>query len=101
MRNEGMLSRSIGPNFGRGTPRLPLGKMLNRVWISGSFRSTISRRIMFDTKTPNASVDSARYSPRRRNDGSATSAPTTAQTTAASTYPNSVECAPGPLPSTP
>ena len=74
--------------------------MLNRVCSSGSFRSVISRRIMLDTNTPNARVDSARYSPRRRSDGSATSAPTTAHTTAASTYPNSVECAPA-APSTP
>jgi hypothetical protein len=85
MRNVPGAARSTGPTAGRGTPRFPPGKMVKRVWISGSFRSLISRSTMLDTNTPNAMVDRARYKPRSRSDGSATRASTRAHTTAAST----------------
>ncbi len=88
MRNVPGLRASIGPIFGAGTFSDPFVKMVN--FCPNQLCWVLSSKSMCETNTPNAMVPSARYSPRNRSAGRATSPPTRAQTRKAATSPQMV-----------
>ncbi len=91
--------RSRGPTLSGGMTSDPSGNSVNV--IPNSSCSVLSRSTMFDRNSPNAIVARARYRPRSRSAGSATSPPTIAAAATASSTPWMFIRASRPVPTTP